>query len=95
MSRITSRSVDGNQVAFGLDHALGWFFDEWQEDEEGEPEMEIEESSIFSGLSKERLLDLLNTRLPKEEKQRLKNQIGAVALDLDPGEVERCSLKKD
>ena len=52
---------NGEEVAYGFDHAIGYFFCKFaaEPDEEGEDVMLIEESSLFSKLTKTRMMELL------------------------------------
>ncbi len=91
MSQIRTISVRGNEVRFGLDAALGWWYDEsvLEETENGKPEYRYlaDESTTFTELSKSRLFEWLLDNLPQEEKERLRQEIMCVALDLDPGDT--------
>lgn len=86
MSRIHAVSREGYRVAFGLDHALGWFYDEWCETSDENLPLH-EESTMFTGLNKSRLVEMLHERLGLGEQVRLRREIMNVALDLDPGEI--------
>jgi hypothetical protein len=75
MSRIAVTKANGNQVAFGLDHAIGWFYQEYDAD----GEMVNDTDTMFGGLSRGTLLELL------EDTDATDEQKFAIALDLDPG----------
>jgi len=77
MSRFSARTHDGHMVAYGLDHALGWFYQEF--DENGECVSDLD--SAFTGLSKGRLVHLLS------ETDANPARVRAIALDLDPAQV--------
>ena len=63
-----------NTVSYGLDHVTGWFYTEFNSDDE--PVVELD--SMFTGLSKGKLLELLEkTDAPAKHLKR-------IALDLDP-----------
>lgn len=75
MSRLTATKANGRVVAFGLDHAVGWFYQEYISMRE-EPVVDLD--SLFTGLGRGRLLELLeDTDATTEQKSR-------IALDLDP-----------
>ena len=76
MSRFIAWRTDDPEihVAYGLDHALGWFCDEFAQD----GSCTNEESTLFTGLSRSGLLEILQeTNAPEEHLLR-------IALDLDP-----------
>ena len=77
MSRYTKQLEDGRIVAYGFDHALGYFLDVFGiEDEEGNRETLIEESSMLSKMSNGKMIELMDMfKLPE-------SQIELVAMDL-------------
>jgi hypothetical protein len=83
MSQIRGKDHEGDLVLFGLDHACGWFITILQKDDT--PKLDV--SSMFGGLSRGGLVQLLNRHLCDEDLKRLQPQIAAVAMDLDPGDV--------
>ena len=64
---------NNEEVAFGFDHALGYFFDVFNEDDEPI----IEESSLITKMNHGRMLELMVKYNVGSEEQRQK-----VALDL-------------
>ena len=82
MSRFTAtHKENGNLVAYGLDHACGWFYQEWSqdanEDEADRPVVDID-SQIIGGLNRSGLVErLVKTDAPERHLRR-------IALDLDP-----------
>lgn len=78
MSRYLKKEQDGSTVAYGFDKALGYFIDVFgPEDEEGISQMIVEESSLFSGMSNGKMVELMqNYQLPEEH-------INLVMLDLE------------
>jgi hypothetical protein len=78
MSRYVKKEQDGSTVAYGFDKALGYFIDVFgPEDEEGISQMIVEESSLFSGMSNGKMVELMqNYQLPEAH-------INLVALDLE------------
>lgn len=77
MSRYTKTMEDGRTVAYGYDHALGYFIDVWGiPDEEGVSESLIEESSFLTNMSNGKMLELMDMfQLPE-------SHIELVAMDL-------------
>ncbi len=73
MSRFTKMMPNGHVIAFGFDNTLGYFLDEFDE----EDEIIVEESSMITGLNHGRMLELMNEHKVGTEEQRQK-----VALDL-------------
>lgn len=78
MSRFTAQHENGNQVAYGLDHAIGWFYQEF--DAAGECVKDLD--TMFTGLSKGSLVE----RLGKTNANP--GRISAIACDLDPAEYD-------
>ena len=78
MSRYVKKEQDGSTVAYGFDRALGYFIDVFgPEDEEGISQMIVEESSLFSGMSNGKMVELMqNYQLPEAH-------INLVMLDLE------------
>jgi hypothetical protein len=78
MSRYVKKEQDGSTVAYGFDKALGYFIDVFgPEDEEGISQMIVEESSLFSGMSNGKMVELMqNYQLPEAH-------INLVMLDLE------------
>ena len=62
MSRYTKDLKDGRYLAYGFDHALGYFFDLFGiPDEKGSAEHLIEETSLFTKMSNGKMLELMDT----------------------------------
>jgi hypothetical protein len=83
MSRFTCRHEDGWTVAYGLDHALGWFYQEF----DAYDNCITDEDTFSTGLGRGRLLELL------EQTDALESHKSAIALDLcpsDPQGMESC-----
>jgi len=78
MSRYTADRADGTWVAYGLDHALGWFCDSF----DAQGEIIKEECTLFTGLGRAKLVTILKTT------DAPKAHISAIALDLDPGDPQ-------
>jgi hypothetical protein len=75
MAKKTAVRNNGNRVFYGLDHACGWFYQEYATGND-EPIMDID--TVFGGLSKGRLLDLLeDTDAPEQDKFN-------IAMDIAP-----------
>tara|TARA_R110001599_G_scaffold327655_2_gene540719 strand:- start:1734 stop:1976 length:243 start_codon:yes stop_codon:yes gene_type:complete len=77
MSRYTKQLKNERYIAYGFDHALGYFFDLFgTPGEEGESEHLIEESSLFTKMNNGKMLELMDTfDLPE-------SHIEMVAMDL-------------
>lgn len=77
MSRYTKTMENGRTVAYGYDHALGYFIDVWGiPDEEGVSESLIEESSMLTSMSNGKMIELMDMfGLPESHIER-------VAMDL-------------
>lgn len=75
MSRYATVHKNGNSVAYGLDHACGWFYQEFDAD----GECVVDKDSMFTNLKGFELTELLKeTYAPA---QHIQNP----SLDLDPG----------
>ncbi len=83
MSQIIGKDIAGNTVLFGLDHAIGWFISIL--DRQDEPF--LDRSQMFDRMNKSQLVELLQQHLTAEEQVRLRPQIHAIVMDLDPGEA--------
>ena len=78
MSRYVKKEQDGSTVAYGFDKALGYFIDVFgHEDAEGKRTMIIEESSLLSGMSNAKMVELM------EKYQLPEAHINLVLLDLE------------
>jgi hypothetical protein len=77
MSRYTKQLEDGRSVAYGYDHAIGYFIDVFGiPDEEGISESLVEESSMFTNMSNGKMIELMDLfALPE-------SHIEQVAMDL-------------
>lgn len=76
MSRYTKKQ-DSLEIAYGFDHATGYFFQVFDgEDEEGEDNLIIDECSLFTKLSNARMCELM------EQYDIDREHITSVALDL-------------
>jgi hypothetical protein len=77
MSRFTKELEDGRTVAYGYDHALGYFIDVFGiPNEEGVSESLVEESSFLTGMSNGKMIELMDLfHLPE-------SHIELVAMDL-------------
>lgn len=77
MSRYTKTLEDGRTLAYGYDHALGYFFDLFGiPDEKGVSESLIEESSFLTKMSNGKMIELMDMfDLPESHIER-------VAMDL-------------
>ena len=77
MSRHVINKEDGKDIAYGHDHAMGYFFQVFDGvDEDGEDNLVVNEDSMFTGMSNGRMLELM------EEHKVNENHIAIVALDL-------------
>lgn len=78
MSRYLKKEQDGSTVAYGFDRALGYFIDVFKhEDAEGKINMILEESSLLSGMSNAKMVELMQKyQLPEAH-------INLVMLDLE------------
>ena len=80
MSRLTFPAKDGTKIAFGLDHAMGWFFQKF--DRHGD--CEIDEDQFFDprDFNRGKLLERIQEHgLPSHA---LELAMTKIALDLDP-----------
>lgn len=59
MSRFTEISDEGKDIAYGFDHALGYWFDVYEEDEHGEVIHHVEESTALTGMNNGKMLKLM------------------------------------
>jgi hypothetical protein len=77
MSRYTKNLEDGRSVAYGFDHALGYFIDVFGiPDDQGVSESLIEESSALTNMSNGKMIELMDLfDLPE-------SHIEMVAMDL-------------
>lgn len=77
MSRYTKELKDGKTIAYGYDRALGYFIDVFGiPDEQGVSESLIEESSMLTGMSNGKMIELMDMfELPE-------SHIEMVAMDL-------------
>lgn len=77
MSRYVKTLENGKTVAYGFDHALGYFLDVMDvPDEKGETVMIMEESSLLSKMSNGKMIELMDLYgLPE-------SHIEQVAMDL-------------
>jgi hypothetical protein len=77
MSRYIKELENGKTVAYGYDHALGYFFDVFDvPDDDGVENLLIEESSLLTKMSNGKMLELMNVyELPE-------SHIEQVAMDL-------------
>ena len=75
MSRLTATKTADQKitVVYGLDHVLGWFYEEHKDDEKI-----VDLDGLFTGLGKGQLVELL------EKTDAPKACVAKVALDLDP-----------
>jgi len=78
MSRYGACKPGGITVAYGLDHVLGWFYQEFN----SAGECIKDEDTMFTSLGRGKLVHLLEqTDAPKEH-------ISNIALDLDPSDPQ-------
>ena len=77
MSRFTKQLEDGKEVAYGFDHAFGYFLDVFDgETEDGEDNIIVQESSFATRLTNGRMVELMmEYDLPEDH-------IHMVAMDL-------------
>lgn len=66
MSRYTYRNEQNNEVAYGFDHVFGYFYDEFEHDNEY-PIVEL--SSAFTGLTGVKLAELVKDFVPADRWQ--------------------------
>jgi len=60
MSRYVKELENGNTVAYGFDHVLGYFIDEYgPDDDNGEAVMLIDECSKLTNMSNGRMIELM------------------------------------
>lgn len=76
MSRYTATHKNGHEVAYGLDHACGWFYQEFNDDRET---LAKDLDSMFTDLKGWELTKLL------EQTDAPASHIRNPSLDLDPG----------
>jgi len=75
MSRYTKKLESGNTIVYGWDHALGYFYDVWENYGTKDEKCLKERCSLF-GMSKSELLDAIS------EIKANPNFMQALALDL-------------
>lgn len=80
MSRLTMSANNGGSLAYGLDHALGWFFQLFDANEE----ILIDEDTMFTGLSESRLVDLIREHGNADDVELCEGKLLLIALSLDP-----------
>jgi hypothetical protein len=68
MSRFTKDLEEERYVAYGFDHATGYFIQVFEApDEDGEDVLSVDECSMFSKLTKGKMVDLMQEHeLPQE-----------------------------
>ena len=76
MSRYVKNLGEGKDVAYGFDHVTGYFFQVFDTDEDGEDILLVDECSLFTKVSKGRLIELMKEYGADE------THIANVALDL-------------
>jgi hypothetical protein len=78
MSRFVETNEQSKEIAYGFDHATGYFFQVFDGvDEDGEDVVELDECSLFTGMSNGRMLELMQKYNVGTQEQRDK-----VTLDL-------------
>ena len=78
MSRYVKNLGPGKDIAYGHDHATGYFFQLFDGvDEDGNDKLSIDECSLFTKMSKGRMIELMIQYTCPEE------QIDLVLLDLE------------
>lgn len=78
MSRFRAMKEDGTEVAYGLDHVLGWFYQEF----DGEGDCTVDLDSRFTGLGRGELVHRL------QQTNAHPGRISAIAADIDPAEYD-------
>jgi hypothetical protein len=73
MSRYTKDLGYGKAVCYGFDHALGYFIDVFgAPDDEGMSQLEVEESSVITGMSNGKMMELMiEYELPQEHIEKV------------------------
>lgn len=79
MSQVVTKSINGESILFGYDHAIGFFFDKYDPDNHLFPEIEL--STFQDDLSREGLLEQIDKWLEASEKTRIKQDIEKVLND--------------
>jgi hypothetical protein len=59
MSRHIKLIDDNKSVAYGHDHATGYFFQVFDEETNEEEQLVVDECSMFSGMSNARMIELM------------------------------------
>lgn len=77
MPRYTARANDGTLIAFGTDHAIGYFFDKFSEPNDREPPS-ISLSTYADGLTAKQLVELLESMLSPAEQARHEDKINEI-----------------
>ena len=80
MSRYVKKVNDKVTIAYGWDHAIGYFFQKFNDDlisDENEEGIEIDEDSLFHKLSNSKFVEYLMKYECKQE------HINAVLMDLE------------
>ena len=59
MSRYSKVINEEESIAFGHDHLEGYFFQHFKRREDGEDDLIVDESSLFTMMSNEKMIELL------------------------------------
>ncbi len=79
MSQVATKSINGESILFGYDHAIGFFFDKYDPDNHLFPAIEL--STFQNDLDREGLLEQIARWIEASEKARLKQDIENVLND--------------
>jgi hypothetical protein len=79
LSQVITKSRHGKSVLFGYDHALGFFFDKYNDPFDLYPSLEL--STLRDGLTEAQLLDQIDKWLSSSEKLRLQDDIAKVLVE--------------
>lgn len=80
MSRYVSKPHNGKTLAFGFDHVLGYFVEQW--DISAPDKSLVELNSKFDKLSKSFLVEFLQNNLSPNDLVKYSSQINKIVLDL-------------
>ncbi len=59
MSRYSKVINEEESISFGYDHLEGYFFQHFKRREDGEDDLIVDESSLFTMMSNEKMIELL------------------------------------
>jgi HJR/Mrr/RecB family endonuclease len=79
VSQVVAKSINGESILFGYDHAIGFFFDKYEPENHLFPAIEL--STLQDDLNREGLIEQIDKWLEASEKTRVKQDIENVLND--------------